>query len=619
VDVARSQDHLLRRLLEGAPLAVYVYDEDDRFTYVNARFGEIFEQPPAGFIGRHPEEVFDAEIAADLVANNARVRQGGRQLFHEQVPHGPDGELHTYATEKFGLSDGQVAGVSIDVTTEHQSTRALRRSDVILEAIAASAADMISVHELETGELRWISEGVRELLGYEPDVLVGTMPRDWIAYDNPQAMVRRHAEGGRAGRAERSVQQITRRDGTTTWVEVHTQPVAVTTEEGEVHVSVAITRDVGERHEREQDLREEVETHQADVDLYEHVLRSVTDPIIIEDLRTGSTVFTNSTMAEAMSSDAEDGAWHEGDLAKHVREELGGDEAARIDATFRHEDGRSFPVEVLVQRLVHRDRDLAIGIARDTSAQKAAQARAEDALEREQEALERLQAVDELRTRMVTSISHEVRTPLTIIHGIAHTLQRGPELDPQITATLLERLAANTTRLDGLLGGLLDLSSASEDATRFVLEEADLGDAVRDVVERVGLPDDCVRLDLAQVRAAVDVAKFRAIVTNLLDNVRRHTPPGTEVRLELACEGDEVVLAVSDNGPGIPAELHSRVFEPFERFTDAAQDHSPGVGLGLPLVQLYARLHGGRCELAPADGAGTSFRVVLPVDGGRSP
>lgn len=605
---------LLWRLLEEAPAAVYVYDPDDRFVYVNRRFEAIFGRPQSEFLGCHPVEVFERPVAEAMVANNAAVRDGERQLFEERVLHGPGGEEHTYATEKWALADGQVAGISIDVTAERRATSALQRRDAILEAIAASAADMISVHELDTGRLMWISDGVRELTGYEPDALVGTTPADWVAYEQPDAMVRHHAEGARAGRPERSVQQITRRDGSSRWVEVHTQPVTVGSGEARTRVSVAITRDVGERHEREAGLRQAADEHRADADLYERMLRTVTDPIVVEDCETGRTVFTNSTMADALTTVTEPTTWREGDLARYAREQLtrSGD-SARVEAFFPRRDGPPYPVEILVQGLSHRGRDLAVGIARDMTAQQAARDRIEEALEREHQAVVRLRQVDELRTRMLTSISHEVRTPLTTIHGIAHTLGRRHDLEPSLVDTLLDRLGANTERLDDLLTGLLDLGESSHETDLGVLTSTDVAAQVRNVADRVGLDDDLIRLELHPVTAAVDVAKFRAIVTHLLDNVRRHTPPGTAVVVELAQQGEEVRLTVHDDGPGIPAELHARVFEPFERFTHARQEHSPGAGLGLSLVQLYARLHGGRCELDPEGGGGATFRVVLPT------
>lgn len=605
---------LLREILDGAPAAVYVYDEDDRFAYVNQRFESIFGRPTEAFLGHCPNEVFPVGVAAELVRNNAAVRRGGRQSFVERVPHVDDGELHVYATEKFLVGAGFVAGISIDVTAEHRASSVARDQDVVLQAIAASTGDMISVHDVDTGRVRWISDGVRELLGYDPSLLVGTLPDDWTAYEDPRALVRRHGEEARAGRPERSVQQVRRADGSETWFEVHTQPVAVPVADDDVSwVTVAITRDVSERHRRERGLEAAVDAHLADLRLYERVLRCVSDPIAIEDLETGSAVFVNSPVAEAMTSRHDDSGWHEGDIAQHVREHADGEDGfARVASRFRHEDGREFPVEILVQRLRHEGRELGVGIARDMSEQETARRQLAAALEREQEATARLLAVDDLRSKMVTGISHEVRTPLTVIHGIAHTLRRGADLGEETTNTLLERLGAATLRLDELLASFLDLGQAQAEPEELHLGTVDLRDEVLRAVGDSDLDGEVISVDVDEVRARVDADKFRRVVRELLDNAHRHSPAGTSVEVRLCRDGQTAVLEVADQGPGIPREVRDRIFEPFERFTQPSDEHSPGVGLGLSVARLYARLHGGSCELVDGHAGGARFRVVLP-------
>jgi signal transduction histidine kinase len=112
-----------------------------------------------------------------------------------------------------------------------------------------------------------------------------------------------------------------------------------------------------------------------------------------------------------------------------------------------------------------------------------------------------------------------------------------------------------------------------------------------------------------RLTAAVDAAKVERILENLLYNAYKHTPPGSRVWVRLAAEGEGALLAVEDEGPGIPPAFRESIFEPFQRgeATDAS-----GTGIGLSLVARFAELHGGRAWVEERAGGGASFRVFLP-------
>jgi two-component system, OmpR family, sensor kinase len=109
-----------------------------------------------------------------------------------------------------------------------------------------------------------------------------------------------------------------------------------------------------------------------------------------------------------------------------------------------------------------------------------------------------------------------------------------------------------------------------------------------------------------------DEMRLRQVLTNLLANARVHTPPGTPVRVRVAEEGEDVVLAVSDEGPGIPAGDLERIFERFFRADPSRARASGGNGLGLSIVAAVAAAHGGRAEAESGEGRGATFRVILP-------
>jgi signal transduction histidine kinase len=235
------------------------------------------------------------------------------------------------------------------------------------------------------------------------------------------------------------------------------------------------------------------------------------------------------------------------------------------------------------------------------------------ALARERAAAEHLRAVDEMKTTFMQAVSHDLRTPLTTIVGIALTLERrAGGLPARDLADLLHRLSTNARKLDRLLGDLLDLDRLARGTLTPRRQLIDLGALVQGVVEDAGVKDEHpVVVDVPPLRLAADAPKLERIIENLLVNAARHTPVGTTIWIRLAAQDDGVLLLVEDEGPGIPAQLREQVFQPFHQGRNVA-DHAPGSGIGLALVAQFASLHGGRAWVQDRPGGGASFRVFLP-------
>ncbi|MCC5947988.1 MAG: GAF domain-containing protein [Nitriliruptoraceae bacterium] len=245
--------------------------------------------------------------------------------------------------------------------------------------------------------------------------------------------------------------------------------------------------------------------------------------------------------------------------------------------------------------------------------------RATEAFHRERVAVERLRALDRLKDTFLTAVSHELRTPLTAISGFTETLDaRLTELSDEQIHDLLARIRSNGQRLESLLGELLDLNRLRERAFEVDPQLVDLEALVQDVLEdaAVGLgPRRCtlrVAAPLAQVQT--DPVLLRRVLGNLLENAGRHTPPDTNVEVAVRTEDDIVLLVVSDDGPGIPADWRRRVFEPFQHGPNVRPDQ-PGTGIGLSLVSRFVALLGGRIELSEPANRGARFTVRIPCSG----
>jgi PAS domain S-box-containing protein len=270
--------------------------------------------------------------------------------------------------------------------------------------------------------------------------------------------------------------------------------------------------------------------------------------------------------------------------------------AARLAAALDHEQ------EAAQQLAAALDRE------QDTAQQLAA------ALDRERAAAEHLRAVNEMKTTFLRAVSHDLRTPLTTILGIALTLERGGAsgLPADEAADLLHRLSTNARKLDGLLGDLLDLDRLARGTLSPQRQVIDIGALTHRVVEGAGVNEEhAVVVDAPTVRIAVDAPKVERIMENLAVNAAKHTPAGTTIWVSVRRQRDGVLLLVEDEGPGVPTQLREQVFQPFHKGRNIA-DHAPGSGIGLALVAQFASLLGGRAWVQDRPGGGASFRVFLP-------
>ena len=225
----------------------------------------------------------------------------------------------------------------------------------------------------------------------------------------------------------------------------------------------------------------------------------------------------------------------------------------------------------------------------------------------------------ELQVRQfVADASHELRTPLTTIHGYAELSRRTQPADPAQLSQAMTKVEAEATRMSSLVEDLLllarldagrPLASDEVDLTRLVLEA--VGDA------RVVGPDHRWQLELPEEPVTVrgDEQRLHQIVTNLLNNARRHTPSGTSVTVQVLEEPGGVILSVQDDGPGLSAELARRAFERFTRGDSSRTRESGGAGLGLSLVEAISTAHGGTVSVESEPGS-TRFEVRLPAPAG---
>jgi len=233
-------------------------------------------------------------------------------------------------------------------------------------------------------------------------------------------------------------------------------------------------------------------------------------------------------------------------------------------------------------------------------------------------ALEQREGSEARLRRFVADASHELRTPLAGIRSYAELARRSTEAVPDEVSHAMGRVESEAVRMGLLVDDLLLL--ARLDAGRpLEQEDVDLSRLVIEVTNdaRVAGPEHRWSLDLPDEPLVVrgDEHRLHQVVGNLLTNARIHTPAGTSVVVRLSADPQEdhhVLLTVSDDGPGIPAELQSTVFERFVRADDSRSRASGSTGLGLAIAHAVVKAHGGSLTLI-SDKGGTEFRISLPA------
>ncbi|QHC74654.1 ATP-binding protein [Rathayibacter sp. VKM Ac-2805] len=224
--------------------------------------------------------------------------------------------------------------------------------------------------------------------------------------------------------------------------------------------------------------------------------------------------------------------------------------------------------------------------------------------------LDRLQSGQERQRRFVSDASHELRSPVAALRQTAEVALAHPDrLD---SARLARTVAEESVRLGGLIEGLLLLARADEARLAVAAAPVDLDDLALGEVRR--LRDSGARVDasgISPVQAVADEALLSRALRNLVDNAVRHR--SSQLALSTRIDGAEAVLAVDDDGPGIPAAERERVLERFVRLDEGRTRDAGGSGLGLAIVAGIARVHGGRVVVGDSELGGARVEVRVPL------
>ncbi|GAB6181952.1 ATP-binding protein [Desulfotomaculum defluvii] len=226
--------------------------------------------------------------------------------------------------------------------------------------------------------------------------------------------------------------------------------------------------------------------------------------------------------------------------------------------------------------------------------------------------------LESMRTDFAANVSHELRTPLTSINGFVETLLDGAIEEPTIARKFLEIISAEGKRLANLIDDLLKLSRLEDRSTKLSKQPVDLAELIRNMMTmfegRAKEKNITLTTEIQDHLPTVpgDQGFLSQVMINLLDNAIKYTLPGGKVYTSITFNKEEVKVAVSDTGIGIPEENLPRVFERFYRVDKARSREMGGTGLGLSICKHIVETHGGKIY-AKSNSKGSTFIFTLPL------
>jgi len=238
--------------------------------------------------------------------------------------------------------------------------------------------------------------------------------------------------------------------------------------------------------------------------------------------------------------------------------------------------------------------------------------------DQERKRAERLQELAQMRSDFLLTVSHELRTPLTSVKTSAEMLleeDHSPAESPR--GQLIRNIVHGVDRLNTLIGDLVSMARLNNSQLQLNLEPVGTGEMARAACNLIRPLTQTKRqtldahFDVPGPKVLADQRRFEQILVNLLSNAHRFTPAGGHISVDVHEEGDEVIIAISDTGSGIPEQERRAIFEPFYRGKEGSGRRVPGgMGMGLAIAKSLAELHGGRIWVEGGEVGSTFFLAI---------
>jgi PAS domain S-box-containing protein len=488
----------------------------------------------------------------------------------------------------------------------------------MLELLAENTTDLICLHE-PNGRYIYVSPSITTIGGYQPHELIGKNPYDYFHPDDLTHIQTSHNTSLRGQRTEGVAYRFRIKDGDYIWLETVTTPVLDT--HGGVENLVTVSRDITQQQRTQEELRQER-------DLLSMIMETSPSGIIVVD-HTGKISFSNRRAEE---------------IVNLPKDEIG--ERSYDSVTWKHTDyeGNPWPdekqpfVRVMQTKAPVWDvrhaiewsngRKVYLSIngapmldeggavskvvftIEDYTQRKLQQDELEAALENEKR-------LNEMQSAFIAVVSHEFRTPMSIIMTSTDMLRlKGMQMTREEFLGRLDKIEAQINRLNNLINDVTFINRADTVGHRLQAAPVDLREFFNNLADEMQMaypshhPLDVIHAgDCGEV--LLDPALMQQVFINLISNAMKYSPSDSPVTCRYSCGGSLLMVAVRDQGRGIPPEDQPDLFKSFHRARNA--NGVAGTGLGLAIVKRALDTLGGTVRVESALDAGSTFTVLLPL------
>ena len=619
------QNHF-QAILDNSPMPIYLKDVQGRYILYNHQCEILNGLTSEQVKGKTDYELFPPQVAEALWANDQQVLAARTSLQFEEVTEF-ERELHTYISIKFPLYDSAgvlyaVCGISTDITESKRMEEQIRESEQNFRQLAENISQLFYLYSADQSQSLYISPAYENIWGRSCQSLY-EQPTSWLDAVHPEDYQHVIAARKKRLRGEGYVNEefrIVRPDGSIRWISSHTFPIL--NEAGKVYRLGGIAEDITERKQIEAELRASEERFRTSVEnmldcfaiftsirdrsgrITDFRFEYVNPAACIHNLMTKEQQI-GKKMCELLPAHREIGLFDEYVKVVETGEPFVQESLAYEEVFNQHRLSRVFDVRAV------KLGDGFVVAWRDITRRKRAEAEVLKALERERE-------LNEFKSRIISVISHEYRTPLTTIQLSAGLLESyGHKWTEEKKNTHFQRIQTAVARLTQIVSDVLVVGEAEARELRFQPAPLDIEEFCRDLVEelQVNAGNKHTLTFISQgcgTKACLDERLLRQILTNLLTNAVKYSPQGGNVNFELTCDQETAIFRIQDEGIGIPVPNQEKLFTSFYRATNVGT--ISGTGLGLSIVKNFVALHGGKITFVSDVDVGTTFIVTLPLN-----
>jgi PAS domain S-box-containing protein len=607
----RQTQQQLQAILDNCPAIVYVVDTQNRFLLINRQYEKVFHCTKQQITGKSIYDFFNSEFADIFAVNNQNVLTSGKSVEAEEIAPQEDG-LHTYFSVKFALKDANgvpyaICGISTDITDRKHANESLVRFRTAIE----SSSDAIGMADIG-GEVIYVNPAFVELFEYTlAELQVAGGPP--VLYINKAECKEIFAtvENSQSWRGE--VKMQTKRGQI---LDIDLRADAIKDATGKIIGTVGIHTDITERKRVEERLR-----------LRDRAIAASSNGIVISDARLPNLpiIYANPAFEYITGYSLEEV------IGRNCRFLQGADtnqpEIKELSIAIRQarnctvilrnyrKDGSLFWNELSVSPVFDTDGNCThyVGIQNDITERMQAEEELRTALEKEKE-------LNELKSRVVTMISHEFRTPLSTILSSSELLEHyRHKWAEEKQLSHVHRIQVAVKHMTNMLNDVLVIGKAEVGKLDFKPVPLDLVEYCRYLVEELQFDintQDAIAFscEYESIPCCMDEKLLGYILRNLLSNAIKYSPNGSTVKFSLTCREERAILEIQDQGIGIPQEDLPYLFESFHRATNVG--NIQGTGLGLTIVKKCTDLHQGEIFVTSEVGIGTKFTVALPLKNG---